>query len=128
MLIIEFILLLIFNSLIIQGLWHSSTFEWKQTIHIIPTGKRMRKEDIDMEYNMILWWVRFYSLKYIGAKWSKPIITCPTCMASLHSTYFYWLIVFPLSFNSEILPALVIYPMYILALAGLNTILISKTN
>jgi hypothetical protein len=58
-------------------------------------------------------------IDYIGLPdWLKmPLNGCPTCMASLHSTYVF-------------IPALLllnwswfIYPIYILALAGMNTYL-----
>ena len=126
--ILDLFLLLILNSFVIQGLYRSAMFEWQEIILEIPQGREMQTKYIDKKYNMILWWIRFYSLKYIGLKWSKPIITCPTCMASLHSIYFYWLLVYPYAFNSNLIKSIYIYPLYILALAGLNSYITSKTN
>ena len=117
-------ILLIVNSLMIQGLYRSSTFEWKTIVMNNLSSKQMKLSLIDKQFNMLLWWVRYYSLKYIGKKWSKPIITCPTCMASLHSTYFYWIVGYPY-FAHSLIMAVVLYPMYVLALAGLNTFITS---
>lgn len=33
---------------------------------------------------MIFWRVKYYSEMYLGEFWSKPVYSCPTCMASLH--------------------------------------------
>lgn len=33
---------------------------------------------------MILWRVKYYSEMYLGEFWSKPVYSCPTCMASVH--------------------------------------------
>ena len=126
--ILDLFLFLILNSFVIQGLYRSAMFEWQEIILEIPQGREMQTKYIDKKYNMILWWIRFYSLKYIGLKWSKPIITCPTCMASLHSIYFYWLLVYPYAFNSNLIQSICVYPLYILALAGLNSYITSKTN
>jgi len=45
----------------------------------------------------------------------KPLYDCPTCMASVHSTYFYWYFV-PFSGTT-----LLEYPFYIVCLSGLAT-------
>lgn len=121
---IEFVLLLmIFNSLFIQGLYRSSMFEWKSNFMYKPTKRNMSVANIDVQFNMIFWWVRYYSMKYFGDWWSKPIITCPTCMASIHSTYFYFTFVY---FYSEInLITALIYIPYVFALAGMNTLITS---
>lgn len=120
----DLILLLILNSFYIQGLFRSAMFEWKSNFMYKPNRKNMVLQNIDKQYNMILWWIRYYSLKYIGDKWSKPIITCPTCMASFHSTYFYFGYAY---WNNTInsIETFIIYPAYILILAGLNTMITS---
>jgi len=48
--------------------------------------------------------------------WCKPIYACPTCMASAHSTYLF----IPIAYICQI--SFWLYPIYILALAGLSTI------
>lgn len=120
---IEIILLLIFNSLYIQGLYRSSTFEWKSNFVYKPTKKNMKIEYVEREYRMILWRLKYYSIKYIGDYWSKPIITCPTCMASVHSSYFYFTYLW---FTNQIdFIHAVIYIPFVFSLAGLNTLITS---
>lgn len=88
-----------------------------------PNRNNMTTANIDKQYNMILWFVRYYSLKYIGDKWSKPIITCPTCMSSFHSTYFYFGYYFLMSGITEM--NFILYVPYVFTLAGLNTLVTS---
>jgi hypothetical protein len=123
----ELILLLILNSFYIIGLFHSAMFEWKSNFMYKPNRKNMRIENIDSQYNMILWRVRYYSLKYIGDKWSKPVITCPTCMSSLHSTYFYFGYAYWQN-QINLIETFVIYPFYVLMLAGINTFIMNLTE
>lgn len=100
-------------------------FEWKSNFMYKPTKKNMELKNVDTQYNMILWFIRYYSLKYIGDYWSKPIITCPTCMASIHSTYFYFSYVAINNSDESISTILIFYPAYVIALAGLNTLITS---
>lgn len=76
------------------------------------------EENID-ESKMLFWKVREWSEKHLGVFWSKPVCTCAPCMASLHSTYIFFpvaMMVFELPF----LFALLLWPLYALALAGLS--------
>jgi hypothetical protein len=66
---------------------------------------------------MILWWVKYWSVKKLGWFWSKPICTCPACMSSIHSTYFYAFFLYLVNFQTI---WIAFYPMYILILAGIN--------
>jgi len=88
----ELILLLIFNSLFIIG-FHLSTQEgevnaWVDNLcHNLP--------------------------EYI----KKPLYDCPTCMASVHSTYIYW-------YNYELnLHNALVYIIYVFGLSALNTLI-----
>ena len=67
------------------------------------------------DYGMLLEPVRHLE-KYLGY-WFNPIAGCITCMASLHS--WPYLVMFGLDW---------IYPVYILALAALNTLIYAKYN
>lgn len=108
------------NALIIIG-WNKATyFEWNE--------KELRAYSVADRYfystarssitdKMVLWKLRYYAEKYLGEFWSKPFFTCPTCMASVHSTYFYWAVM-PFTLHS-----LIIYPFYIVGLAGLTSII-----
>ena len=100
---------LILNALIITGVY---TVTWY---------KQADTEDHEPEEHskMALWWVKYYSLKYLGEFWSKPVCTCPPCMASLHSLWFWFF--FPFS-----LKMLVVYLMYMLALCGTMRLIAAK--
>lgn len=48
------------------------------SVKMIPRGTMIP------ETKMILWWVKKWADEKVGYFWSKPIYSCPTCMASLH--------------------------------------------
>lgn len=82
--------LAIANALIIYGLYSSARFDWKQEGNTVINYKTVKESDVDPDSKMIFWRLHFYSLKFFGTWWSKPILTCPICMASIHSLYIYW--------------------------------------
>lgn len=55
----------------------------------------------------------------LGEFWSKPFITCPPCMASVHGTWIYF---------AFIHQGLAMWVPFCLALAGLNYIVLNKLN
>lgn len=118
---LQLIYLLFLNSLLIQGLFRSSTFEWKSNFMYKPNRNNMKIENIDSQYNMILWRFRYSVMKYFGSYWSKPIITCPTCMASIHSSYFYFGFIY--FTNQFTLINGLLYIPYVFMLAGMNTLI-----
>jgi hypothetical protein len=101
--------LLAFNALEITGFY---TATWYKQID----PKRHEPEEDTKE---VLWWVKYYSLKTFGTYWSKPICTCPPCMASLHSLWF-WV------FHSFTLQTVVIYIFYVFALCGVMKMIAVK--
>ena len=115
MMILEMALI---NALVIFGFNKATQFDY---CHPEDTGYHC-KNGIDMDSRMILWKVRFYCLKYFGQFWSKPLVTCPPCMASFHSLYIYWM-VFPLTYWN-----LMYYPLYVLILSGLVSLINSVTK
>jgi len=114
--LLSLILLLVVNSLIIIGLYHVVNFEVEEGYGYDQDTFEMKRE-YTKTHKMILWWVKYWGDKYINEFWSKSLYDCVVCMASVHSLYVYWY------FYSFDLEALMIYPFYILALAGLNSIL-----
>jgi len=68
---------------------------------------------------MILWWLRYLSIKHIGIYWSKPLFLCLPCMASVWGTIFYFTFLFAFMQNITIF-AFLIWPFYIVSLSGLN--------
>ena len=106
------------NSLVIFGVNKATHFEY---CHPDDTEEYC-KNGIDLDSRMILYRLRLWSLKHIGEFWSKPLFTCPPCMASVHSTYIYW---FAMPFNIQ---SLAIWPFYILMLSGLVSLINSVTK
>jgi hypothetical protein len=101
--------LLIFNALEITGFYTATWYKQADP----------DKHEPEEDSKEVLWWVKYYSLKKLGEFWSKPICTCPPCMASLHSIW-YWL------FSPFTKEALIIYPFYILALCGVMKMITVK--
>jgi hypothetical protein len=73
-------------------------------------------------YN-VLWKLKFYSLRYIGEFWTRPLLSCPVCMASFWTTINY--IVWQLYVANQLISwhNLVQLLMSIMVVAGLNRIL-----
>ena len=109
----EVIPLIFLNAFLIIGFSLSTDYDKDEYAIDIDTGKKK-------ETRMILWWVRYYGDKILSPFWRKPVYDCPTCMASLHSIYPYFLM------NGFTKESLLFYPIYILSLAGLTTYFNSK--
>lgn len=56
---------------------------------------------------------------YVPDGLKYPVYECPVCMASFHSFIPYWIV------NDFTLQSVIIYPFYILALAGLNALVVN---
>lgn len=113
----DFLILLLINALVIQGWFRASSFEWKPDVVMIDRSIYRVKNVAKNEYRMILWWLRLGCLRLFGTYYAKPFITCPTCMASVHSTY-----IFYLGYGIPQHPVeWVLYAVYILSLSGLST-------
>lgn len=114
--------LALINAFIIIGWYWSALFDWNSNSTHTINLKTVTTKDIDGESKMINWWIRFYSLKWFGEKWSKPIITCPVCMSSVHSIYIYWSL---RPFNTcSTFVEILLYILYILLVAGIGAVLI----
>ena len=111
---VELIILLIFNSLLCFGVWNACFYERK------VTGLKSSNEDQCYDYSVeetkgVLWFVD----KWAKGKWFyKPLCYCLPCMASFHSVYPYW--TYMISTNCININAVLFYPVYVLALSGLN--------
>lgn len=84
---IDFAILILINVFVIVGFYKSTEFQLKDKNAELT--KYTGTDAIDHDSKMFLWWVRYYSFRYLG-KWSKPITMCIFCMASLHSLYVYF--------------------------------------
>lgn len=116
---IDLFLLLVINSLICVGLYKSWQFEIYKSWQFEIKSKSIDNDgnyvyEIDDNTKGIFWWYKYYFLDKIPYRLSKPFGNCLTCMASVwgvipffyHYGFTYW----------------VFYPIYVLALAGLNSI------
>lgn len=110
---IDVLVLLLFNSLLIIGLHRASVYYTGEDGSILEDTKGS------------LWRVRRYCLGRFGDFWSKPLITCPPCMASLHSTYVFWMWAY---FSGVSVYVAILYFMYIPALSGLTYIVNNKID
>jgi len=113
---ITLLLLLLFNSLVCLGFYQACVYE--DATRQVDKGGFLNVETykekgllwfIPYSFNTAPWWIR------------KPIYECLPCMASAHS-YVYWIFMDPTTKN------LMVYPVYILALAGMNLILDQITD
>jgi len=115
--LIIFCIICFANALYIIGFNRATYFEWMN-----PTiSYNKNNDEIDEDSKMVLWKLRYWSEKTIGEFWSKPLMTCPTCMASVHG-----FIPFLITYMSvyTLSPMVVIYWLfYTLTLAGLATLL-----
>lgn len=68
---------------------------------------------------MILWKVKYYSEKCFGQFLSKPIYSCPTCMASLHGVIPF--LITENAVNGLSVNSILHWAFYTLVLSGLAT-------
>jgi hypothetical protein len=101
--------LFVINSLWIWGLYSASQVEF---IH-----DEQPEMGVHNDTKELLWFLRYQSVKRFGWFYSKPIIVCPSCMASLHSTYFYLPYLFLTGFTWV---GLLMWIPYVVCLSGFN--------
>jgi acyl-CoA thioesterase len=116
------LIVLLLNSLFIVGLSAITYIEFKTNSPNRITRKNLSPEHIELQDSQLLWIVRYFLLKTIGFKWSKPLLTCPTCMASVHGTIWFFGLVYQNCYMLTTLEIAVSYVGYMITLAGLNTI------
>lgn len=112
-------ILALFNAIVIFGVNRASYFEY---CHPEDTSEDCDCDRVDRSSKMVLYRFRLWSLQSLGEYWSKPLFTCPPCMASVHSLYVYWLV---MPFTTG---CLLFYPLYILFLSGLVALIQSLTG
>ena len=79
------------------------------------------KEVIPKEREL-LWWYRYYVIKYLPLVLQKPLIKCVVCMASPYTTLFYWSWVFG-TYQDINYSTFIIWVVAVVAVAGLNRLL-----
>lgn len=106
---IEMFCFLIANSLMIFGINKATFFEY---CHPDEDKQFCTDDGIDKDSMMVGYKFRKYSLDKFGQFWSKPLFTCPPCMASVWGTLFF-------AFTGL---EIIHWPLYILMLSGLVTL------
>lgn len=110
---IDILILLIINSLLCFGFWNACLYEIKKGN--IQIGNEDDYSSEKIENKGVLWFVE----KWAQGKWfHKPLSGCLPCMGSFHSAYVYWGYMYAI--NNLDLNAILFYPVYVLALSGLN--------
>ena len=116
---IDILILLLINSALCFGFWNACYYELSPGG--IEIGSEYDLEKKPTESKGVLWFIEKWASKY----WfHKPICGCLPCMASFHSIYPYWTYMY--AANCINLNAILFYPVYILALSGLNYIINEK--
>jgi hypothetical protein len=108
--------LFLLNSLWIWGLYIICNVEF---LHEDP------KMGVDEDSKEIFWFVKVWVVKKVGLWYSKPIITCPVCMSSIHSAYFYLPFLFLTGFTWI---GLLTWIPYMICLAGFQYLIAKLTH
>lgn len=100
---------LVLASLFITGLYTLCLYE-------VERSKFLSKQP--------LWFLAYYSRKWIGEYWSKPLFTCNVCMSSFWGAVFYTSFVL----NQDFLDGgdLIYGIIFIIALTGINKIMYER--
>jgi len=77
--------LILLCSLISTGFWIATQFEGSE--HFDTSERWVQIRWTKPEDKMILWWVRFYGVRFIPKFWTKPLWSCLPCMGSVHSLW-----------------------------------------
>jgi len=107
---IELTLLIFLNSLLIVGFYHATTYDGYEMHEVGATPP--------MEWRNIFWWVRYYG-QSLPIWLQKPIFRCENCMSSFHGSYVF---ITYLYLNDHPIEGLYLYPFYVLALSGMNSL------
>lgn len=107
--IIAFLLMFYANHLHIFGLWRA--------FHVEFMNDENPKAGIVKGSENIFSFITIWTVKTFGTFYSKPLTTCPICMASFHSTYIYWPMMLIVGFKPWMIP---LWFIYMTCLAGLN--------
>lgn len=115
-------ILAIINAIAIIGLYRAMTLELKRDYSKKSKYVSYQHQTIDEENSGVLGPFHFWLLRKLGNKWVKPFAACPACMASVHSTYFFW------PFAVIFIPAAMwwVYVLYIPLVSGVVTIVMSE--
>lgn len=123
--LLVFAVVCIANAYAIIAFHRSSQYEVYETDQHFQTEegsvKMVPRGTIIPESKMILWWVKYWSDELLGKFWSKPVYSCPTCMASVHGVIPFLLTAAAMTGFEHI--TFLHWAFYTLALSGYVTIL-----
>ena len=120
--LIIFSIICLGNAFLIIGFNRACQYDiYENDQHFVRGNEvvEIKKGEPKEETKMILWRVKYYSEKWLGDFWSKPVYSCPTCMASLHGLV-------PFIFTETIrhnlnMESILHWAFYTLVLSGLTT-------
>ena len=110
---IDILILILINSALCFGFYNACYYEPAKNLAKIGSESTFSEEH--GEIKGVLWFIEKWAID----KWFyKPLCGCLPCMASLHSIYPYWTYMY--STNAININAVMFYPVYVLALSGIN--------
>ncbi len=118
---LDLLILLLMNSALCFGFWNACYYEKLTGLLRSECSGGRCHEFNDEDVKGVLWFVD----KWAKDKWFyKPLCGCLPCMASFHSIYPY--IVYVMYADYNILQYALFYPVYVLALSGVNYLIDRK--
>jgi len=110
------------NAVAIVGLYRAMTYElkrnWGTSEYVNDSGW-----SVDPVHSGVLGKFHYWLLGKVGPVWIKPLASCMGCMASFHSLYFFWPMVYSFGVPAGLWWT---YLIYIPLVSGV-TILINNT-
>jgi hypothetical protein len=122
--LIIFAIICIANAFAIIGFFRACQYDTYGNGVGYGSNNEHREGEIVENTKMIFWKMKFWCEKKIGIFWSKPICTCPTCMASVHG-------IIPFLVTESMIHGLshmtiIYWAFYTLTLAGVTTYINDK--
>jgi hypothetical protein len=121
--LIVFALIIVANAFAIIGFHMACQYESEQTVidGYLCNG-------VKPESRMVFWRVGYYSDRWLGDFWSKPVYSCPTCMASLHGLLPFLITYYLLGcYDGNVFIMILQYIFYTLSLSGVVTYVNART-
>jgi hypothetical protein len=82
------------------------------------------KERFVIYNKSVLWFIGYYGDKFIKNEfWRKPFYACPPCMASVHGTFWYWVLAHS---NYQQIETWVLWVLFVGALSGFLRLITAK--
>lgn len=109
---LELLILAFINSLFIVAIWRAAHFEY------LITDAEYANPPLDWEATGVLGPIHEY---FQNRWWTKPVFSCLACMASVHSLYVFWPVMwFVYGFHVE---HIYVYLVYIPVVSAMNVLI-----